>query len=215
LRIGDIFIYQKTFKFNDIQIKLHPEVYNPAEDSFQIIESIQIKNNYKVFEIGTGCGLIALECARLGARVICSDINPYAIKLVKQNYIENISRLKGSIDVRYGDLFSVLKKDEKFDVIIFNPPYLPIDKNDVIEKEDWINIATNGGIDGLNLIVKYILKLKKHLRKNGNAYFTFSSLSSREKLNKYLLKTGMKNQIISSRKYDDEKINVYRMSYND
>jgi release factor glutamine methyltransferase len=213
LRVGDIFIYQKSFKFNDIKIKLHPEVYDPAEDSFLIIESIQIKNEDRVFEIGTGCGLIALECARLGAEVICSDINPYAIKLVKKNYHENKFKLKGLIDVRYGNLFSVLNKNEKFDVIIFNPPYLPTDKNDVIDKEDWINIATNGGIDGLNLIIKYILKLKNHLRKNGNAYFTFSSLSSREKLNKYIIKTGLEYKIIKSRKYDDERIYVYSISY--
>jgi release factor glutamine methyltransferase len=212
LRVGDIFIYQKSFKFNDIKIKLHSEVYDPAEDSFQIIESIQIKINDSVFEIGTGCGLIALECARLGAKVICSDINPYAIKLVKQNYNENKYKLKGLIDIRYGDLFTVLNKNEIFDIIIFNPPYLPIDKNDFITKEDWINIATNGGIDGLELIVKYLKGLKTHLKKNGKAYFTFSSLSNRKKLNNYLKKSGLKYRVVTSKKYEDEKIDVYCLS---
>jgi len=94
------------------------------------LESIQINYDDSVFEIGTGCGLIALECAKLGAKVICSDINPYAIKIVKENYHVNKSKLKGSIDVRYGDLFTVLNKNEIFDIIIFNPPYLPIDKNE-------------------------------------------------------------------------------------
>jgi release factor glutamine methyltransferase len=132
---------------------------------------------------------------------------------VKQNYNENRSKLIGSIDVRFGDLFSVLNKNEKFDVIIFNPPYLPIEDKDVIDLADWINIATNGGIDGLELIVKYLLGIKNHLKKNGNAYFTFSSLSDREKLNRYLKKTDMKYKIISSKKYDDERIDVYCISY--
>jgi hypothetical protein len=62
------------------------------------------------------------------------------------------------------------------------------------------------------LIVKYLLGIKTHLKKNGNAYFTFSSLSDREKLNKYLKKIGMKYKVVSSRKYGDEKIDVYCMS---
>lgn len=144
--------------------------------------------------------------------MICSDINPYAVKLVKQNYSENKSVLKGLIDVRYGDLFSVIKKNENFDVIIFNPPYLPIEKNDIIDKNDWINLAIDGGIDGLNLTKRYIIKVNKYLRKKGRAYFVFSSLSNRDKLDKYINKTDLKAQIVLSRQYNDEKIDVYCMT---
>jgi len=210
--MGVIFINQKSFNFNNIEIKLHPNVYDPAEDSFQIIESIKINNNDKVFEIGTGCGLIALFCTNLGANVICSDINPYSVKLVKQNYEDNKSKLKGSLEVRYGDFFSVLKKNEKFDVIIFNPPYLPIIEKNFLSKQDWIDIATNGGIDGLKLIKRYILNVSKYLEKNGHAYFIFSSLCDRDKLNIYLNKSGLKSRIVSSGKFDDEKIDVYSLS---
>ncbi len=190
------------------------KVYDPSEDSFQIIDSIEIKNKDKVFEIGTGCGLIALECARLGADVICSDINPYAIDLVSYNYNKNKSMLKGSLDIRYGDLFSVLKKNEKFDIILFNPPYLPIKKNEILIKNDWIDIATNGGSDGLKYIKIYIMNVSKYMRKSGKAYFIFSSLSDRNKLNKYLDKSLLRTRIISSFQYDDEKIEVYCLSNN-
>ena len=54
-----------------------------SNSNSHVHESIKIKSYEKVFEIGTGCGLIALECARLGANVVCSDINPYAIELEK------------------------------------------------------------------------------------------------------------------------------------
>jgi len=144
--------------------------------------------------------------------VICSDTNPYAIDLVKENYNENKSSLKGTIDVRFGDLFSVLKKNEKFDVIIFNPPYLPIEKKDIIVKQDWIDIATNGGIDGLKLIKRFVFDVNKYLRKKSRAYFIFSSLSNRKKLNNYLKNNEIKSQIVSSRKYDDETIDVYFLS---
>lgn len=211
-KLGDSFINQKIFNFNGIKIKLHHEVYDPAEDSFQLIESIRVNKNDEVFEIGTGCGLIALECLRLGANVVCSDVNPYSIDLVKENYYENESLLKGSIDVRLGDLFSVLKNNEKFDVIIFNPPYLPIEKEDIINKDDWIDIATNGGVDGLELIERFIVDVNKYLKENGKAFFVFSSLSDHDKLNYLLKNNSLYGKIVSSCKYDDEILEVYVLS---
>jgi release factor glutamine methyltransferase len=177
-----------------------------------MIESIDIDENDEVFEIGTGCGLIALECARLGANVVCSDINPYSIEILKENYENNKKLLKGAIDIRFGDLFNVIKDNEKFDVIIFNPPYLPVENKDNKINGDWIDIATNGGIDGLELIKRFITNVKNFLKENGGAYFIFSSLSNREKLSNYLKNYNFKSKIVSSKKYDDEIIDVYFIS---
>jgi len=156
--------------------------------------------------------LISLECARLGANVVCSDINPYAINLIKENYYYNKVNLKGTIDVRFGSLFSVIKNNEKFDLIIFNPPYLPSDQGNILDKNDWINIATDGGCDGLDLINKFIENVKFFLKIKGRAYFVFSSLSDRNKLNNLLINYGLKSSIISSRRYNDEIIDVYVVS---
>lgn len=155
--------------------------------------------------------MISLVCAKYGAKVVCCDINPIAVNLTKGNYIENESILKGFIEVRYGDLFSVLRENEKFDVIIFNPPYLPIKKNDLILKKDWIDVATNGGLDGLKLIKRYLKDIGRFLSKNGCAYFIFSSFSNRDKLNKYLKKNKLNSKIASSCKYEDEIIDVYQI----
>jgi len=141
----------KYFHYNDLVIILHPEVYDPAEDTFLLIEAINVAKDDTVLEIGTGCGLIALECARHGANVICTDINPYAIDIAKQNYFKNKYLIKGSFEVRNGDLFSAVKKDEVFDIIIFNPPYLPTHKKDLVGGHGWFDIATNGGIDGIKI----------------------------------------------------------------
>ena len=73
----------KTFHFKGLIVDFHPEVYEPAEDTFQLIESVEVKESDTVLEIGTGCGIVALECARIGAEVICSDLNPHAVKLAK------------------------------------------------------------------------------------------------------------------------------------
>ena len=113
----------KTFHYGELVIELHHEVYEASEDTFQIPESIKINKDNTVLEVGTGCGLIALECARRGAKVICNDINPYAIELVKRNYLRNQPLLKGTVEIRCGDLFSVIKSNERFDIAIFNPPH--------------------------------------------------------------------------------------------
>ena len=90
-----------------------------------MLDTIQIKPKKTILEIGAGTGIISLYCANQGAEVVCSDINPYAIKLIKKNIQENKNQLLGSIQVRKGDLFNIIKSNEQFNIIIFNPPYLP------------------------------------------------------------------------------------------
>ena len=199
----------KIFHFKGLTIKIHPEVYEPAEDTFQLIEAVEVKEGDTVLEIGTGCGIVALECARIGAEVICSDLNPHAVTLAKQNYLINKSSLKGFVEIRQGDLFSVLNKDEKFDVIIFNPPYLPTQPEDRIGGTGWFDIATDGGVDGLELTKRFIGGLNKHLKKTGHAYFVFSSLSDRKKLDEQIFNAGLKSEVILSCLFSDEQIDVY------
>jgi release factor glutamine methyltransferase len=202
----------KVFHYKDLTIELHSEVYDPAEDSFLLLEAINIKKDNSVLEIGTGCGLIALECARLGANVICTDINPFAVELVKKNYLMNQNILTGNFEVRLGDLFSPLISGETFDVIIFNPPYLPTQKKDLVG--GWFDKATNGGKDGLLFTKRFIEGLPNYLKKDGNAYFIFSSLSDRNKLEKILNKTKLNYKLISSHSFNDETIEIFFVEKN-
>ena len=199
----------KSFDYKKLTIKLHSEVYEPAEDTFQLLEAIHVNETDSVFEIGTGCGLIALECCHRGADIVCSDINPFAVELTHLNYVNNKSCLKGGFEIRTGDLFSVLKPFEQFDVIIFNPPYLPTNSNDLVGDSGWFDTATDGGVDGLRVTRRFIDGLKKYLCRNGRAYFVFSSLAERKKLETYLSDTGFKSEIVMSRRFNDELIDIY------
>lgn len=200
----------KTFHYGDLTIESHPEVYEPAEDTFQLLEAIKLRKEDRVLELGTGCGLIALNCVHQGAKVVCTDINPHAITLTRKNYQLNCQLIKGDVEVRHGDLFSVIRSDEYFDVIIFNPPYLPTRKEERIGGNGWFDVATDGGIDGLIVTKRFLKELSKHLSKNGCAYIVFSSLSNRAKLEKYASDAGLMSKVVSSRTYGDEKIDVYR-----
>jgi release factor glutamine methyltransferase len=197
------------FNFNGLTINTHKEVYDPAEDTFLLIESIKIKENHKVFEIGTGCGIIALYCSMKGANVVCSDINPYAIETTYYNYRINRKNLTGKFELRQGSLFEILKSNELFDIIIFNPPYLPTRKNELVRESEWFNKSVNGGFDGLDLIDVFVKKVDNYLVKKGYAFFIFSSLSNREKLDKIISKSKMKSSIINRMKFDFEQLDVY------
>ena len=203
----------KIVEYNGLKIQMHPEVYEPAEDTFQILEIINIDKSCRVLEIGTGTGIIALECMRRGGFVVCSDVNPFAVELVKKNYEQNKSILSGSLDVRLGDLFNVVKDDEIFDVVIFNPPYLPTTKDDLVGGLGWFDIAVDGGISGLDVTERFIKKLPGFLGKNGYGLLVFSSLSNRLKLEEIIKNAGFKAKVVLSRLYDDEHIDVYRISF--
>jgi release factor glutamine methyltransferase len=198
------------FHYKELAIELHPEVYDPAEDSFLLLESITIGPEDSILELGTGCGLIALECACQGAQVICTDINPYAIQLTRRNIERNRHLLKGNIEIRQGDLFSVLKNNERFTVILFNPPYLPTKKNDKIG--GWFDTATDGGPSGLRLTRRFLQELHKHLRPAGCAYFIFSSLSDRSTLELSMENERLSAKIIASHRYDGEDLDVYQVA---
>lgn len=195
------------FHFNKLIIETNSKVYDPSEDSFMLLEYLQFKPGKKILEIGTGCGLIALESARCGANVVCSDINPHSINLTKKNITKNKKLLSGTIEVREGYLFSVVKKGELFDMIIFNPPYLPTTKNDKIDR--WFDLATDGGKSGLKVIKRFIFDVKKYLTPKGHAYFIFSNLSDRVKLENYLKENFFSYKIVFSRTFNDETLDIY------
>ncbi len=197
------------FTHEGLRIETHPEVYDPAEDTFLLLNSIEIHENNIVFEIGTGTGIIALFCAMQGADVVCSDINPFSIEIVKKNYMLNKSLLKGKLDIRHGDLYSVLKNDEFFDIIVFNPPYLPTKSEDVVGGSGWFDKSVDGGVDGLDVVKRFLEGLSLFLKKNGRGYFVFSSLSSKKKLVSYLSKNKLSYDIVVSQRFNDEILYVY------
>ena len=201
-----------SFTFNNLNIYSHTEVYNPAEDTFLLLESIDVTKHDTVFEIGTGSGIIALYCAQLGAKVLCSDINPYAIALVKKNFEQNKDKINGLIDIRKGSLFDVLTPQEQFSLIIFNPPYLPTLEDEYIGGNGWFDKAVSGGKNGLSITKQFLLGLPRHLKENGRAYTICSTRSPKEEFNKNLKINGLKSSIVSTQSFTDESIQVHRIT---
>ncbi len=83
-----------------------------------LIENMQIKGN--VLDLGCGYGAVGIVAAKLcpKCQVILTDINRRAVMLAKQNL--KLNKIKNA-EVRKGNLYTPVK-DEKFDVILLNPP---------------------------------------------------------------------------------------------
>ncbi len=148
------------------------EIYPPAEDSYLLsrvlkkqLTNLLEKNPYlKFLEIGAGSGVHLQTALTLGVKkenISSSDINQKSVdycNLIGFNCIQS-------------DLFENIK--EKFDIIIFNPPYLPEDKRE--SKKSKIN--TTGGEKGNEIILRFLRQAKNYLNKQGKIFLITSSLS--------------------------------------
>jgi release factor glutamine methyltransferase len=71
----------------------------------------------------------------------------------------------------HSDLFENIKG--RYDIIIFNPPYLPQDSREPKDSQ----VATTGGKKGNEIILKFLQQAKNYLNKNGKIFLITSSLA--------------------------------------
>ncbi len=154
--------------------KIPSDVYHPSEDSYflsRILEKkipklIEQNPNLMFLEIGTGSG-IHLETS-LNSGIKKENIFSCDININSVNHCNSLG-----FHCIYSDLFE--KIPGKFDLIIFNPPYLAKDKFD--NKED-----TTGGEKGDEVIIKFLKQAKTHLNKNGKIFLLLSSYTPLENI---------------------------------
>lgn len=142
-------------------------VYKPGEDSYMLknyVSELELEG-CKALDMGTGTGLIAMEMAEKGAEVTAVDINPEAVGSVRKKASEN----NLDVEVKRSDLFENIS--EKFDIIVFNPPYLPGDSG-IGDEEIW-----RGGEKGVELTEKFLEASEDYLEEEGYCLVVLSSLS--------------------------------------
>jgi release factor glutamine methyltransferase len=203
-----------SFTFQNMNISFHPEVYEPAEDTFLMIETIKINPHQEVLEIGAGTGIISLYCAQKGANVICTDINPFAISIIKKNIDNNLEKLTGSIEVRQGDLFDTINDKECFDLIIFNPPYVPTTIEEKKGISSWYAKSFDGGPSGLRVTKRFILQVKPYLKHQGYALFITSSFTKKKIIDTIIDQCLLSHQVIKKLRCDDEMLSVHMLFRN-
>ena len=195
-------------KMGKFEIETDDLVYIPSDDTFLLSENLEIKEGQSVLEIGTGSGLVSMYASLLSDDVTATDINYNALELAEKNFkLNNINTIR----LEFGDLFEPVK-DKKFDVIIFNTPYLPTDSDDIIN--DDLNYAFDGGLDGRKVIDRFINQVSNHLNDKGIVQIIQSSLSDNDRTLDMFDRNGFVAEIAESEKFFFEEIvliNAYKI----
>lgn len=149
-----------------IEIEVDDEVYNPSDDSYLLLRCVEVSPGQSFLEMGAGTGLVALHAAKLGAKVTAADVNPKAVECTRRNAARNGIRL----EVVRSDLFE--KVTGIFDVIAFNPPYLP----GTASSTSWVEKAWAGGEEGSEMALEFLANAWRHLAPGGSIFMVLSSV---------------------------------------
>ena len=180
-------------------------IYEPAEDSFLLREFVLKYANGKVLDMGTGSGIQAEAALTKTDNVIAADINKEAVDFC----------IKQGIKALQSDLFE--KITERFDLIIFNPPYLPLERDYFgvkLSEEDfnYVNdVSLVGGKKGWETIDRFLKQAKDFLTENGRILVSLSSLSG--DVISMFKKYGYVSEKLAEKRIFFEVLYVYLLNY--
>ena len=191
-------------------------MYHPSDDSYLLIDyfgrnidntffdGIRLENIDSILDMGTGTGIIAIFLQHIKSlysnfkpRIFASDILEESIKCAKTN--EKLNQGSSEIIYLHSDLFLSFPKSLRstFNIIIFNPPYLPslpiIEENLPKKKIDH---SWDGGLKGIETIVAFLKGVKDfiNLNKAHYIYFISSNKSKLDELETQIVSLGFKHE---------------------
>ncbi len=176
-------------EFMSLTFKVSPAVLIPRQDTEILVEKciellrdrIKLSNeensiirSVRVLDMCTGSGCIAVSIAHYcpESRVVACDVSRSALEVAKIN--SERTGLQNRLEFRCGDLFEVLDGEERFELIVSNPPYIETEtvsglQTEVRDHEPYI--ALDGGADGLDFYRKIAAEAPKFLIRGGHLAF--------------------------------------------
>lgn len=162
------------------------DTYQPAEDTFFLEDHIKNEAGYAALDIGTGSGYLANTLSLSFPIVVATDINFNA--LTKQpRKAPNLVCCNGADALSF-----------QFDLVVCNMPYLATD--------EILDVATDGGKEGLEIPEKIIKSAKTCIKSGGKFLFVTSSLSNYSKLVELTKAEGFDVSIASKKKLFFEEL---------
>lgn len=141
-----------------------PDTEILVEKAIEIAETTQ-KN--KILDMCTGSGCIAISLAKKinNAQITAVDISNSALNVANKNAINN--NVENKIKFINSNMFNNI--EEKFDIIVSNPPYIETETINKLEIEvqNEPHLALDGGIDGLKFYKTIANNAFKYLNENG------------------------------------------------
>lgn len=160
-------------EFMGYSFLVSPATLIPRQDTEILAEEVsKMAEGKSVLDLCTGTGCILISLAKLCRlkKAVGTDISPEAVETARKNAI----RLQAEALFCCGDLFQAVPSNERFDIIVSNPPYIPTAVIDTLMpevKEHEPVSALDGDTDGLKFYRKIIQDAGAHLTEQGQIFF--------------------------------------------
>jgi release factor glutamine methyltransferase len=176
------------------------QVYQPEADTFLLLEAAlrEVRPDDRVIEVGTGAGLIASRLVSTGT-IVATDINPHAVRSARE---------RGAEVVRT-DLVAGIRGP--FDLVLFNPPYLPTRPEERIA--DWLEYALDGGSSGRDLIERFSQNVGGVLAPDGRILLLVSALTGLPEVIGLFARQGFCGTVVAETDAEGEGLYVIRFSW--
>lgn len=173
-------------------------MYLPSEDSFLLAKAVKGYTGKSALEIGVGSGVV-LQVLHENFQIVAgTDIDFASLKYCKEN-------LSNDIMLACCDAASTFR--HKFDLIVTNPPYLPLEDNEMKDS------AIHGNSDGIETTLNFVESAISVLADNGKMLIIISSLSNDTKIDEFLVQMKLKRRTISKKKLFFERLTTLEISF--
>lgn len=186
-----------------VPLLVTPSVFNPKlprTGAFLAahIDSRLVAPEAEVLDMGTGSGVGAIFAARYAQRVVAVDINPAAVRCTGINAVLNDAGHR--LEVRHGDLFAPVA-GERFDLILFNPPFLRGMPRDDRERA-WRSH---------DIPERFAAGVGDHLKPGGSALVVLSSFGGAAAFLAEFRKQGFAVSVLAERRFITERLAIIRL----
>ncbi len=170
-------------EFCGLKIKVNEDVLIPRPETEELIEIVCRENKeediHSILDLcsGSGCISLSLKSKYKSAAVYGVDISSWALDVSRNNAKDNM------LSVTYFEsdyLNEVIKREMKFDLVVCNPPYIPVHEKLDISLDYEPSIALYSGNDGMDSYRSIFAELSKCLTENGKAYFEIEDVNSKQ-----------------------------------
>lgn len=204
------------------QIRLvssHPEVYEPCDDSFALVDALLADRNNLLehnprlcVEVGCGSGYVITSLALMlrphipGAYYIATDLNPHAVRVTS----ETLEAHGVHAELIQTNIASGLEKrlERMVDVMVVNPPYVPTPEDEV--GCEGITSAWAGGENGRRVIDRILPIADCLLSDRGWLYMVTLAANDPSQICRQMKKKGYAYRIVIQRSTEEENLHIIK-----
>lgn len=174
-------------------------VYQPSEDTFLLIDTVKdMPYVRKAVEVGSGSGLVSVALTQKSEYLVSTDIDLNSCYATLE-WLHKYNK-RANTDVVCCDLLSPFREGSGFDLIVFNPPYLP--------DECLRDVSIFGGEHGVDISLKFLQQACRMLSCSGKILLVISSVSDLKRLWDVASKLELDHKTLKSVSLFFEEISV-------